>query len=253
MDPLTPMLPLAWNPYEKDLRITAARAFAAFKKAVWNLKTYYESELPIQLLQTQRNPKFPYKCDYKDGDAVVHFKYGSQPIKEKLIFFGKNEISKDICIKFVHRYSADAHDYCAKQGYAPHLHSCECIPGGWLMVVMDVIDLNVYSTCDQCPHSILSVEVKSKINDIVEHLHRGDWVHGDLRSSNFLVRTNGDNNLPLVMLIDYDWAGKEMVVQYPLDINITDVQRPNGVKGGELITKKHDCDMLMVMWKELLD
>ncbi|CAG8658376.1 1294_t:CDS:1, partial [Paraglomus brasilianum] len=53
MDPLTPMLPLAWNSYEKYLRITAAHAFAAFKKAVLNLKIYYKSELPIQLLQTQ--------------------------------------------------------------------------------------------------------------------------------------------------------------------------------------------------------
>ena len=71
-----------WNPYEKDLRITAARAFAAFKKAIQNLKTYYESELTIQLLQIQQNPKFPYnnKCDYKDGDAIVHFRYESQSI-----------------------------------------------------------------------------------------------------------------------------------------------------------------------------
>ena len=44
-----------------------------------------------------------------------------------------------------------------------------------------------------------------------------------------------------------------MMVQYPLDIDITGVCRPNEVKGGELITKKHDCDMLAIMWKELQD
>ena len=254
MDPLTPMFPLAWNPYEKDLRIMAARTFTAFKKAVHNLKMYYENELTAQLPQALQNPEFPYKQDYKDGDKTVYFKYMLQPIEEKLIFFAKNDMGKEICIKFVHQYSADAHNHCANKAYAPHLHSCEHIPGGWLMIVMDYIDLNAYSIYDQCSYSFSSVDqVKSKINEIVEHLHEGDWVHGDLRSANFLVRTNGDNNLPLVMLIDFDWAGKEMMVQYPLDIDITGVRRPNGVKGGELITKKHDCDMLAIMWKELQD
>jgi serine/threonine protein kinase len=248
MDPLTPMLPLAWNPYEKGLSIMAARTFAAFKKAVHNLKMYYENEFPPETL---RNPEFPYKWDYKDGDTTVYFKYVSQPIKEKLIFFAKNNMDKDICIKFVHQYSAEAHNHSANKAYAPHLYSCEHIPGGWLMIVMDYIDLNAYSTYDQYSVSFPSVdEVKSKINDIVKHLHEGNWVHGDLRSSNFLVRMNGDNNLPLVMLIDFDWAGKEMVAQYPLDINISSVTRPNGVKGGELIRKEHDDDMLAIMWKE---
>ena len=58
-------------------------------------------------------------------------------------------MDKDICIKFVHQYSAEAHNHCANQGYAPRLHSCELIPGGWLMVVMDVTDLNAYHTYDQ--------------------------------------------------------------------------------------------------------
>ncbi|CAG8603638.1 9033_t:CDS:2 [Funneliformis caledonium] len=159
MDPLTPMFPLAWNPYEKDL-----------------------------------------------GDTTVYFKYVLQPIKEKLIFFAKNDMDKNICIKFVHQYSADAHNHCTNKAYAPHLHSCEHIPGGWLMII---IDLNAYFTYDPCSRSFPSVdEVKSKINDIVKHLHECDWVHGDLRSVNFLVRINGNNNLPLVMLTSLVCAGQ---------------------------------------------
>ena len=73
---ITPMFtccPFALNPYEKDLRITTAHAFAAFKKAIQNLKTYYESELPAHTM----NLEFPYKCDYKNRDAIIHFEYVS--------------------------------------------------------------------------------------------------------------------------------------------------------------------------------
>ena len=58
VDPLTPMLPLAWNPNEKDLRIMAARAFTAFKKAIHKLKMYYEGEFPARLSQPLQNPEF---------------------------------------------------------------------------------------------------------------------------------------------------------------------------------------------------
>ena len=54
--------------------------FAAFKKAIQNLKTYCESELLALLLQPLRIPEFPCKCGYNGGDATVYFEYVSQLI-----------------------------------------------------------------------------------------------------------------------------------------------------------------------------
>jgi serine/threonine protein kinase len=257
VDPLTPILPLAWNSYEKELVNLAACTFGAFKKAVHKLKRYYKHDVPAQLGQISHNPEFPYKHDYKDGDTTVYFTYESQPIGNKLIFHARTTSGKDICVKFVHTYSSDAHKHCANGGYAPHVYSCEWLPGGWLMVIMDYVDMTTHRTYafrhePNFPHSFPSAEkVKTEIINVVKHLHQGGWVHGDLRDANFLVRIDGKDEAPLVMLTDFDWSGKENMARYPLDINTTDVHRPKEVKGGELITKQHDMDMVKIMWEGL--
>ena len=58
---------------------------------------------------------------------------------DKLIFFGKSDGIK-VCVKFVTRYSKEAHIQCASMGIAPILRGFEALPGGWFMVVMDRID-----------------------------------------------------------------------------------------------------------------
>ncbi|CAG8643054.1 10496_t:CDS:2 [Funneliformis caledonium] len=133
-----------------------------------NIVREYAMNYPVQLSQSLQNPELLYKWNYKGGDMIVYFKYVLQPIKEKLIFFAKNDMGKNICIKFVHQYLADAHNHCVNKAYASHLHSCE-------------------------------------------HISASSWVIGYM-NTNFSVRINGDNNLPLVMLIDFDWTGKEMMV-----------------------------------------
>ena len=50
------------------------------------------------------------------------------------------------------------------------------------------------------------------------------------------------------MLIDFDWAGKDGEVTYPHTINLSgDIGWPRDVKGGGLIEKSHDLEMLGIL------
>ncbi|CAJ0899228.1 6027_t:CDS:2 [Entrophospora sp. SA101] len=94
-------------------------------------------------------------------------------------------------------------------------------------------------------------EIKSKTYEIVSYLHENKIVHGDLRRGNLLVRIDGKNDAS-ILLANFDSAGEEGSIKYPFDINIKTIQRPPNVKGGELITKQNDVEMLEIMWEDLI-
>jgi serine/threonine protein kinase len=88
--------------------------------------------------------------------------------------------------------------------------------------------------------------VRSKVKDIVQKLHDNNLVHGDIRDINILVdpKTLTSKDSCAVHLIDFDWAGTDLVVRYPGRVNRESVRRPNGASDGELITKDHDWEMV---------
>ena len=87
--------------------------------------------------------------------------------------------------------------------------------------------------------------IKKKLNDVIAMLHGNDYVHGDLRDANILVDRNSlDTGDVQVHIVDFDWAGREKEVKYPLGVNTSTVKRPDGVDGDEFITKEHDNKMI---------
>ena len=70
--------------------------------------------------------------------------------------------------------------------------------------------------------------LQERFTKIVQTLHAEDYVHGDIRDSNFLVKVDGTD----AMLLDFDWAGKEGIAHYPININRLTVERPPEVKNG---------------------
>ncbi|CAJ0845188.1 12685_t:CDS:2 [Entrophospora sp. SA101] len=251
MDQLTLPIPLSYNPYEKDIELAAARTFGAFKKAVHCLKSYYENELQYSINQIIRNPKYPYKFYYGNDDTRVEFNYKSQ-LERKLVFLATTTTNRDIRVKFVKRYSKEAHLLCANMGYAPKLHACESLAGGWIMIVTDYVDKNTYCSYVFKNSNFPPLEeIKSKTYEIVSYLHENKIVHGDLRRGNLLVRIDGKNDAS-ILLANFDSAGEEGSIKYPFDINIKTIQRPPNVKGGELITKQNDVEMLEIMWEDLI-
>jgi hypothetical protein len=58
-----------------------------------------------------------------------------------------------------------------------------------------------------------------------------------------MVNQAGDR----LVMIDFDWAGKEGQVLYPPFLN-PDIPRPAGVQSGKLIKKQHDLDSLSIIY-----
>jgi hypothetical protein len=68
----------------------------------------------------------------------------------------------------------------------------------------------------------------------VSGFHNEGWVHGDLRDANLIV---GNENPGQVMLVDFDWGGRNGQVSYPTALVHEELVKP----GGDLcITKEHD-------------
>jgi len=118
------------------------------------------------------------------------------------------------------------------------------------MVIMDMVDLDIYK-----PYSIRnttssanfpsSAKLRPKVEEIIQHLHGNRLVHGDVRDTNLLVRTDGEVGC---MLVDFDWAGKEGEARYPINVNHTGIKQPDRAEDEQLIKKKHDVEMINIMF-----
>ncbi|KAF8512203.1 hypothetical protein JB92DRAFT_2535851, partial [Gautieria morchelliformis] len=144
-------------------------------------------------------------------------------------------------IKFTRRYSKDAHTKCSSLGFAPALRGFQHIEGGWFMVVMDLIDEDAYERLDKVPPSDRS-KFETEIRRCVHQLHDAGFVHGDIRSTNFMVPKGKGTNK--IMLIDFDWTGEIGEVRYPHNVNCVGVRRPRDAYDGALITTDHDLEMI---------
>lgn len=253
-DVLSPVIPLAWNQHDIALKQLAARVFGALRIAVRALEDYYQQEHPSI---ADRDLRFPYPREFKyrnptPASTTRTFHYQESISHDRLIFSAvldppsgekATQEKQLVIIKFVHQYSDKAHDYCAAQGYSPRLLGYEALPGGWHMVVMEAIDLNVYKLFPEIEINSRPLEkLRPAVYDLIQGLHTAGYVHGDLRDINMFVAI--DQREPLFKLIDFDWAGKTGEVRYPANVNRADAMRPEGAIDGELIKTAHDMEML---------
>ena len=153
----------------------------------------------------------------------------------------------DVCIKFAEFYSEEAHSFCASNGFAPALHGYQCLPNGWVMVVMDFLD-DSYVDLVECRSSV-PPQLFDQIEEKLIEMHQHGYVHGDVRDMNVMV---SEQDKPF-MLIDFDWAGKIGEARYILNVNRKGVVRPEGAEDGKFIMAEHDIAMLANMRPEDLD
>ncbi|KAG1790112.1 uncharacterized protein HD556DRAFT_1242869 [Suillus plorans] len=246
--------PLAFNYHSTDTdnQVTAARHMAAFCKAVKSLERYYKTLPPESELANRLSHPilFPYPTSFiaLDDNSKQNFNYREhlgqdEGNPKRLIFFGtlaEGDAKVAICIKFVRRYSRDAHMHCALSGVAPRLRGFEKLPGGWYMVVMD--EIVGYDVLADLPNTdLLPRSVFQAIGEQLKTLHARQLVHGDIRDTNILVKKDDWTKF---MIIDFDWAGVEDVVRYPPYVNYTKIKRPHEARDGLPITAAHDLAML---------
>lgn len=243
------------------MQAMAARTFGALKIAIRKLENKY-----LNHITDLESPDFHLGCPswykYHDADNQPHgFMYEwTQELRDRLIFFGKLNAkpNRRICIKFVERYSADAHRFCSSKGHAPELIAFEKLPGGWYMVVMEALDIaqdlnSRYTNPYRCysgyrcgGQDLISLE--NAVTTLITGLHHEGYVHGDLRDANLFIRDGGQDKAEDFMLLDFDWAGKLGETYYPAGINTEAVHRPSGITDGMVILKEHDMQMLRYLF-----
>src|SRR5882762_2234963 len=137
---LSTALPLFWHHTDTKMRVMAARHFGALKNALHSLQQCYIEELS-NMMPPIPNLEFPYPFSYTciNTSSTRHIRYLSHMDNSKLLFAAEMIDDERICIKFVRHYSKDVHKFCTSNGIAPELEGFEELPGGWHMVVMEMI------------------------------------------------------------------------------------------------------------------
>ena len=77
-----------------------------------------------------------------------------------------------LIVKFACRYSEAAHRYSAEKGIAPALYAVEKLPGGWIMIVMEYLDPDSYSTLRRSGDDLYA-----RISRALDIFHEGGFVH----------------------------------------------------------------------------
>ncbi|PCH34147.1 hypothetical protein WOLCODRAFT_160639 [Wolfiporia cocos MD-104 SS10] len=113
-------------------------------------------------------------------------------------------------------YGEDVHLLLAQEGLAPTLHGCIRPEGAPVAYVMEHLDgdwvcLFDFLKRDSSPP--FHQAIRASLQHVLDLLDEKGFVHGDLRSSNIMVRIVGAN--PEIKVIDFDWAGKAGQVLYP--------------------------------------
>jgi hypothetical protein len=184
---------------------------------------------------------FPYPNNCGTG---IKFTYDSRFNDTKLIFLATTTEGTKVLVKFTRQYSEAAHRLCAEAGVAPRLLGFRCLSAGWRMAVMEYLDPQTYRVL--WPDDRSNTELKAEIWKVVNVLHKGRFVHGDIRDVNMMTRHEWktEEKAQNVFLLDFDWAGLDGVAKYPPNLNMETVKRHEGAKDGAVITQEHDRFMV---------
>ena len=267
------LLPLSFHETNDDAYAALARHLCALKNALGTLDNHIKEvdsrRAPTSVARRTRSrlthpptsagePQEPlasfvpliypypasFTCYGRDGEEM-DFMYNAELEQRALLFRGKTA-HKQICIKFVRKYGKDVHIWCADKGFAPRLIAYCALAGGWYMVIMDLLNESWISMANT---QVRPEGLREKIHAAITELHQADMVHGDIRSTNIMVRGDGRTSF---MLIDYDWAGKAGEVRYPRHVNkASGLGRPESVEDGKMITSEHDDLMMQYLFRTL--
>ncbi|KAG1834019.1 hypothetical protein DFJ58DRAFT_735930 [Suillus subalutaceus] len=228
------------------------RVLYALRESVVRLTDWYKNvlqciERPYNASYPTVHPRFyPTPDTYLHDKIPVQFKYERSLERDAscVTYLAKTKEDNpiNVVVKFVTRYGEDVHKAMAEAGFAPKLlyygkiDVVEGMPsyGGLRMVVMEYVDGPTAYSSPQLPPSF-----HQELTNAIEYCHGKGFVFGDLRKPNVMITKDGK-----VQLIDFDWAGREGEVTYPVSISPA-IDWPEGVQGLGPILKQHDHDMLV--------
>ena len=148
-------------------------------------------------------------------------------------------------------YSQDVHKHMADNGLAPKLYGYAEVKGAPTAYVMEYLDPSTWQTLHEFLKSnataVDRTRLQKAVDGIIKKLELKNYVHGDLRSSNIMIRTDVKEKSVDLRVIDFDWAGETGQVRYPAERN-RDIWWP-GEAGGP-IEQDHDSKMVNSWMKQ---
>ncbi|EPQ56756.1 hypothetical protein GLOTRDRAFT_128693 [Gloeophyllum trabeum ATCC 11539] len=215
-----------------------ARAIAALRIAAASLSAQY----PSLLEDRSRQPKYPFPRSFILDGTIVNFTYVKALYPQKRLYRADCEYEgspRKVIVKYTLRYSRQAHVRAVALGFAPRLLDVQEFYQ-WYMVVMEDVSADytpLYAWQGK------TEELEEPVREVVDKLHNDGFVHGDVRDVNILVRNAASDGQPRILLVDWDWAGREGEVRYPRNIS-PDIPRHQDAVAGAIIKRSHDVKMV---------
>ena len=194
-------------------------------------------EIPLKARQfpvVTKLRKYPTTFDDHLNFKIQDFFHDRQPYR--LLYVAATPDHQLVLIEFVRRYSIELHHLCAESGHAPRILAFERLPGGWYAVAMEFIESGLPITAS--PQLSTHRDHRAKeLQHLMDNFHLKGFVHGDLRDANILCKEKS------VMLLDFDWGGKDGEVFYPT-WNLNNELQEGRVSNDLRITKEDDRRVL---------
>jgi serine/threonine protein kinase len=242
--PLTPAFPC--NDSELHNRMPLYAAFRAARCLLARIEqdaaSLVESPSPLPAIPGSSR-RFPNVCSLLrvsgQAEERIHFHITERLVTglkgNHLLYLASTTDPKPqvIVLKFSRQYGVGLHQFCASMGHAPELLAFEKLPGGWYGIAMEYLP-----SAERLLESRSLADYGEKwlkdLDNIVSKFHAQGYVHGDLRPPNIIV--DGET----LMLIDFDWGGKDADATFP-QIRLNPILRDHR---WESPTKKRDSIVL---------
>ena len=211
-----------------DGELKLARLLHTISLTLPKLKAYYSNP------HNQSSNRVPY---YKQTELQY-----TKPISTRVWQAKKQGVT--VAVKFTRTYSTEVHKFLAAKNLAPRLLDTSEIEGGWIVIEMDYIEGETLQECQRGLSNAQKEHIHSCLRKILDHMKHSQFVHGDLRAPNIMIRNDDmSSDSPTPIILDFDWAGKETEAKYPSSIN-KNVLWPTDVIAKGLIKCEHDNTMV---------
>ncbi|KAH9927084.1 uncharacterized protein BXZ73DRAFT_49048, partial [Epithele typhae] len=240
------------HPLDDAVLLENARVLYALARGLESLRAFYATLGPLPTPESETARFFPLATRFRDaGGRVVAFTYvgmlnstdGSATVFRARIDADEPG-HRDVVVKFVSHYGADAHRLLADAKLAPQLLYCgdvwveEPRYHGHKMVVMEYVE-GVVAFCSHQQNAALP-----EVTRAIGLLHAGKMVLGYVHGHNVLLLPGWEENAKdKVRIIGFDWAGRVGEARYPCRLP-KQVFAVDGVKEYGFIDPAHDTGML---------
>ena len=195
-----------------DALAKLARVLQAISKIIPCLDFYYNNHA---------NPTddFPYYKASPSGTLCYKkaIALNGNTLEAELRING-SEDSRNVVVKFTRQYGDVVHHFLHRHGMAPELICFDVLPGGWKVIVMEnVKGKNLEEICRAKGGAWQGRKaVETALCEAVALMREKNFVHGDLRRPNIMIKHDEINvDSPTPIIVDFDWAGIERQVKYP--------------------------------------